>query len=77
MQPDSQDSTLGLLQQPRSSPGAIDHLASVLFNETRVRDIVIVVMPKENTAIHLDMIFTQVDRGSASASRRTSSAPSG
>ena len=46
----------------RSSPGAIDHLASVLFNETRVRDIVIVVMPKENTAIHLDMIFTQVDR---------------
>ena len=46
----------------RSSPGAIDHLASVLFNETKVRDIVIVVMPKENTAIHLDMIFTQVDR---------------
>ena len=26
------------------------------------RDIIVVVMPKENTAIHLDMIFTQVDR---------------
>ena len=46
----------------RSSPGAIDHLASVLFAQTKVKDIIIVVMPKENTAIHLDMIFTQVDR---------------
>ena len=46
----------------RSSPGAIDHLASVLFGQTKVKDLIIVVMPKENTAIHLDMIFTQVDR---------------
>lgn len=45
----------------RSSPGAIDHLASVLFAQTKVTDIIIVVMPKENTAIHLDMIFTHVD----------------
>jgi arginine deiminase len=46
----------------RSSPGAIDHLASVLFAQTKVTDIIVVVMPKEDTAIHLDMIFTQVDR---------------
>ena len=46
----------------RSSPGAIDHLAAVLFEQTKVTDIIVVVMPKENTAIHLDMIFTQVDR---------------
>ncbi len=46
----------------RSSPGAIDFLASQLFAHTKVTDIVIVVMPKEDTAIHLDMIFTQVDR---------------
>jgi arginine deiminase len=46
----------------RSSPGAIDHLVSLLFAKTKVTDIIIVVMPKENTAIHLDMIFTQVDR---------------
>lgn len=45
----------------RSSPGAIDHLASVLFAQTKVTDLIIVVMPKEDTAIHLDMIFTQVD----------------
>ncbi|MBA3670940.1 MAG: hypothetical protein H0W68_02805 [Gemmatimonadaceae bacterium] len=45
----------------RSSPGAIDHLASVLFAKTKVTDILVVVMPKELTAIHLDMIFTQVD----------------
>jgi arginine deiminase len=46
----------------RSSPGAIDHLVSVLFAHTAVRDVIVVVMPKEYTAIHLDMIFTQVDR---------------
>ncbi len=46
----------------RSSPGAIDHLVDVLFETTKVTDIIVVVMPKENTAIHLDMIFTQVDR---------------
>jgi arginine deiminase len=46
----------------RSSPGAIDHLVELLFAQTKVTDIIIVVMPKENTAIHLDMIFTQVDR---------------
>ena len=46
----------------RSSPGAIDNLASVLFEKTTVTDVIVVVMPKENTAIHLDMIFTQIDR---------------
>ena len=46
----------------RSSPAAIDHLTSVLFEHTAIEDVIIVVMPKENTAIHLDMIFTQVDR---------------
>ena len=46
----------------RSSPAAIDHLASVLFAGTEITDIIIVVMPGEEIAIHLDMIFTQVDR---------------
>jgi arginine deiminase len=46
----------------RSSPAAIDQIASSLFENTDVRDVIVVVMPKENTAIHLDMIFTQVDR---------------
>ncbi|MCU0627380.1 MAG: arginine deiminase family protein [Gemmatimonadaceae bacterium] len=46
----------------RSSPAAIDHLASLLFAQTTIENIVIVVMPGERTAIHLDMIFTQVDR---------------
>lgn len=47
----------------RSSPAAIDQLASTFFERTEVSDIIVVVMPKEHTAIHLDMIFTQVDRG--------------
>ncbi len=46
----------------RSSPAAIDRLASIFFEHTDVRDVIVVVMPKEHTAIHLDMIFTQVDR---------------
>src|SRR3954471_4181832 len=46
----------------RSSPGAIDQIAQIFFEKTEVRDIVIVVMPHEATAIHLDMIFTQADR---------------
>ncbi len=46
----------------RSSPAAIDHLTAKLFEETEITNVIVVVMPKENTAIHLDMIFTQLDR---------------
>src|SRR3954449_9189122 len=46
----------------RSSPAAIDQIAQLFFEKCGVRDVVIVVMPKEATAIHLDMIFSQVDR---------------
>lgn len=46
----------------RSSPSAIDRLSELVFAHTAVRNLIVVVMPKENTAIHLDMIFTQVDR---------------
>jgi arginine deiminase len=46
----------------RSSPAAIDQLACIFFAQTKVRDVIVVVMPQENTAIHLDMIFTQIDR---------------
>ena len=46
----------------RSSPAAIDTLTDLLFEKTSVTDVIVVVMPKENTAIHLDMIFTHVDR---------------
>jgi arginine deiminase len=46
----------------RSSPAAIDYLVRLLFDQTSMENVIVVVMPKENTAIHLDMIFTQVDR---------------
>jgi arginine deiminase len=46
----------------RSSPAAIDYLTGRLFEETPISNVIVVVMPKENTAIHLDMIFTQLDR---------------
>ena len=47
----------------RSSPAGIDQLASLFFDHTEVTDIIVVVMPRVTTAIHLDMVFTQVDRG--------------
>jgi arginine deiminase len=46
----------------RSSPAALDHLSDLLFERCGVRDVIVVVLPKEPTAIHLDMIFTQMDR---------------
>jgi arginine deiminase len=47
----------------RSSPAALDQLCEVAFARTDVTDVIVVVMPQEPTAIHLDMLFTQVDTG--------------
>ncbi len=46
----------------RSSPAALDHLCDLVFEHCGVTDVVIVVLPAERTAIHLDMIFTQIDK---------------
>ena len=46
----------------RSSPAALDLLCDLVFTHCNVTDVIIVVMPAERTAIHLDMIFTQIDR---------------
>src|SRR5213595_688772 len=46
----------------RSSPAALDLLCDLVFQHCNVTDVIIVVLPAERTAIHLDMIFTQVDR---------------
>jgi arginine deiminase len=46
----------------RTSPAALDRLADVLFERTPITDVVVVVMPREPTAIHLDMLVTQLDR---------------
>ena len=46
----------------RSSPAALDQLCELVFANTPVTDVIVVVMPSEKSAIHLDMIFTQVDR---------------
>jgi arginine deiminase len=46
----------------RSSPAALDLLSDLLFAHCGIQDVIVVVLPKEPTAIHLDMIFTQVDR---------------
>ena len=46
----------------RSSPAALDHLCDLAFEHCGVTDVITVVLPNERTAIHLDMIFTQLDR---------------
>lgn len=46
----------------RSSPGALDQLTDSAFEKAGVRDVIVVVMPNNPTAIHLDMIFTHLDR---------------
>jgi arginine deiminase len=45
----------------RSSPAALDQLCETVFAQGLVTDVLIVVMPKAPTAIHLDMIFSQID----------------
>lgn len=45
----------------RSSPAALDDLCERVFARTTITDVIVVVMPKEPTAIHLDMLWTQVD----------------
>ncbi len=57
------DDTVMIGFSERSSPAAIDHLCELLFAEGGVERVIVVVMPAEQTAIHLDMIFTQVGRG--------------
>src|SRR5713101_2926092 len=46
----------------RSSPAALDHQCDLVFEHCGVKDVIVVVLPNERTAIHLDMIFTQLDR---------------
>ena len=46
----------------RTSPAALDQLCETVFDRGLVTDVLVVVMPKASAAIHLDMIFSQVDR---------------
>jgi arginine deiminase len=45
----------------RTSPAALDALCATVFERGLATDVVVVVMPKAPTAIHLDMIFSHVD----------------
>jgi arginine deiminase len=46
----------------RSSPGAFDVVAANLVEREGITDILVVLMPIDRAMIHLDMIFTMVDR---------------
>src|SRR5947208_3486730 len=42
--------------------GALDQLCDLVLEHGGVKDVIVVVLPNERTAIHLDMMFTQRDR---------------
>ena len=46
----------------RTSAAAVDALCEALFRKTSVREVLAVVLPERSTAIHLDMVWTQIDR---------------
>ncbi|MEK7704719.1 MAG: arginine deiminase family protein [Myxococcota bacterium] len=46
----------------RTTVAALDALCESLFSENIATDIIAVVLPSPSTAIHLDMVWTQVDR---------------
>jgi arginine deiminase len=45
----------------RTSPAALDQLCETVFDQGLATDVLVVVMPKAPMAIHLDMVFSQVD----------------
>ena len=47
----------------RSSAVALDRLCDLVFSQSTITDVIVVIMPGQPTAIHLDMLFTQVDHG--------------
>jgi arginine deiminase len=40
---------------------ALDHLCDIVMTRCGISDVIVVVMPGEPTAVHLDMLFTQID----------------
>jgi arginine deiminase len=51
---------MGLSQ--RSSPGAFDGITAELARNHGIEHVIVVVLPSDRAMIHLDMIFTMVDR---------------
>ncbi len=46
----------------RSSPSAFDSIAESLVQQAGIRDILVAVLPTDRAMIHLDMIFSMIDR---------------
>ena len=56
------DDLLAVGLSERTSAAGIEALVRQLFERGTVRDVLVVVMPPNRTSIHLDMIFTMIDR---------------
>lgn len=46
----------------RTSAAALDELCELLFSKTTITEVLTVVLPDRTTAIHLDMVWSQIDR---------------
>ena len=51
----------------RTTVATVDALTATLFSTTPVTDVLAVVLPDHSTAIHLDMVWTQLDREQCAA----------
>ncbi len=47
----------------RTTVATLDEMTESLFARTKVQDVIAIVLPQNTTAIHLDMVWTQVDKG--------------
>ena len=47
----------------RTSAMCLDHLCDIVLSQCGISDVIVVAMRGEPTAVHLDMIFAQIDRG--------------
>jgi arginine deiminase len=47
---------------PRTTVASVDAFSDLLFEKTSVTDVIAVVLPDTGIAIHLDMVWTQVDQ---------------
>ena len=55
------DDTVLVGLSERTSPSALDELCELLFTSTKITEVLTIVLPERSTAIHLDMVWSQID----------------
>jgi arginine deiminase len=56
------EDTIAIGMSERTSPYAIDYIAKQLNKYSKVKNIFVVILPKHKAYIHLDMVFSMIDK---------------